>query len=147
LPSKSLDTNFTDRLRGLRGDMSATASAARGVGGGRWAHCTEQAGPAPDHTSIHTHFTRDALGKRYEEQRSDASVSAAYRLRVVTLQHDWLAGMERDYRLRHRPRLRNMAHATALRAGLGVDGGVLDTCGEKLASFFMSYEDATGTSA
>jgi len=142
LPSRSLNTVFTDRLRGLRADLSAQAEALRGTSGGRWAHYTDDGGPAQDHGSVHEHFDRSELGKLYKEQLTSVGESAEFRLNAVTLQHDWLAAMERDYRLRHRPRLRCLAHGAALRKGLGADGGVLDTCVEKVVSNILSYEEA-----
>lgn len=74
-----------------------------------------------DNDSTLESFNRDAEGAEYQQSLDEPT---SYRtLQAVKLTNDTLAALERDTRLRHRTRVRMLAHSVAKMKTHGLDGG------------------------
>jgi hypothetical protein len=64
-----------------------------------------------DHDAIKQTFSRDSIAKAYSDALDNPA--ASYRdAQAAKVQSDVLSAMERDLRMRYRPRVRQLAHAT-----------------------------------
>jgi len=70
-------------------------------------------------------FSREDLGRRFDEATDPESPGVSGDLMAVQLQGDYLATMERAYRNRIRTSVRNKIHAAARRKGQSGASGVI----------------------
>lgn len=62
-----------------------------------------------DYAGIHALFTRDSSNDTYAKARQSATTTSK-EIQTAKLSADYLAGMERDYRMRTRSRVRMFVH-------------------------------------
>lgn len=77
-----------------------------------------------DFAGLHELFTRKASNDSYGVKRSSAD-ALAKDIQSSKLSGDYLAGWERDYRMRTRSRVRMFAHVASLMSTNGTDSGPL----------------------
>jgi len=72
--------------------------------------------------------TKEAFGRAQEAKDYDEAITTPKSFRIAQaakIQNDTLAAMERDTRMRHRPRVRMLAHSAAKAATHGLEDGPL----------------------
>lgn len=127
--------NFQKRLDEMREDSRIFARGARCLEQIRWSfgRKSEGAGEKPgkfDFDGVHELFDRAEAEENYMqaiETAGDGSASSGIKqeLALASNQSDVLSGMERDFLMRHRGRIRKLAHeATAKRHGGSTKGVV-----------------------
>ena len=112
---------FNERLDGLIISANDAYTSMRKNGAAPWYRMS----PAnPDvHQEVSDSFSRDVPEKEYNPAVDD--LGQVRSMQAAKLQNDMLAALERDYRMRHRSRVRMMAHATARLATHGQPAGPL----------------------
>ncbi len=126
-----VDPNFEKQLRRLKEDARANGDALAAGGQTRWARPVGFDGDVFDYDGMHTAFTRDKANQDFVAAVANPdSPGVSGDLVTTTTQIDYLACLERAYRMRHAggmPRL--LLHGAGAMKGAGSDQGVYTLCG------------------
>lgn len=121
---------FQDRMTELKDDCTSIGKGMRGTEQLRWMFSKEDNGTAKpgkfDFDGVHTLFDRSEAESNYAQALKNSPNSSKQELAVSTVQSDMLSGMERDFILRKRSRIRRLAHESVKRANTGSDFGVIE---------------------
>lgn len=120
------DPNF-ETIVGATKDFAKKAGAGiRNDGEQRpWMNFKAQGGGGKfEFDKVHKVFNRDAANKDYAAARNSKTAKSKD-AQLPKLSADFLAGMERDARMRHRSRIRMFIHASARVSANGQDNGPL----------------------
>ncbi len=120
-----IDPQLTKVLNYLQGAQILIASGTFGATGRPWLNFSEiQVVGKFDYAGLHQIFNRNASNDEYGSLRA-APESKAKNLQTAKLSGDYLAGLERDYRMRQRTRIRCIVHAGNRSAANGSGQGPL----------------------
>jgi len=126
-----VDPNFEKQLRALKADSKANGDALRANTAPRWFRPDGWGGDVFDYAGIAAAFNRDAANDMVVKAVSDAEAPGTTGdLVAATTQIDYLACLERAFRVRHAmPGPRLLLHAAGTLQGAGHDKGVYSLCG------------------
>lgn len=126
-----VDPNFERQLRALKADSKANGDALFEAGQGRWFRPDGWAGDVFDYEAIGEAFNRDVANAVVVEAVSNPEAPGTTGdLVAATTQIDYLACLERAFRVRHAtPGPRLLLHAAGSLRGAGHDKGVFSLCG------------------
>jgi hypothetical protein len=126
-----VDPNFERQLRALKADSKANGDAIRQNDATRWFRPAGWDGDVFDYAGIARAFNRDAANEMVVRAISDAEApGTSGDLIAATTQIDYLACLERAFRVRHAmPVPRLLLHAAGTMKGNGTDKGVFMLCG------------------
>ena len=129
-----LDDNFQTVMELLKEDCVAIGKGMRGTEQLRWAFSTaegsgEETQEKPgkfDFTGVRELFNRKQAEATYEKALSSPESYTKHDMAVATSQSDVLSGMERDFLMRSRTRIRKLAHEASCRGYAGTKNGVIE---------------------
>ena len=126
---------FQDRMNDLKACCTAFGKSIRGVIQNSWMlmdadplapGTSEDTRPSKsDHQAIRALFDREEAGEQYARAMEEARPRQQQAL--AKNQSDILAGLERDFRIRHRSRVRMLAHEATARMVTGAERGVIQS--------------------
>ncbi len=127
--------NFQDRMSELKAICTAFGKRTRGKIHGTWMFTksdplhpeTEGDVRTLDHEGVAELFDRSEAGKQYGKVLDEPEDSVRQQMALAKNQSDLLASMERDFRVRHRSRIRMLAHETTARLVTGSDRGIIES--------------------
>ena len=132
---------FQERLDELKGDCQELAGGLRGIAQPRWMFSGKDGDTVKpgrfDFAGVHALFDRSEAADTYMEaiEESTAAVEAGedskrtkQELAIAKFQSDYLSGMERDFFMRKRSRVRMLAHEATARKHAGSGAGVFQSC-------------------
>jgi len=125
-----LDTNFDAVVKRMISELGAIASSVTSGSNIRpWflqiGKEYDDQNDAENRDTIHDALQRNQANDNYERVRKENL--SRNDLLLAKIQSDFMAGCERDYRARHRTRVRLMAHAAAKKLGMSLPFGPLHT--------------------
>ena len=118
-----LDQNFEKTIAYILEQLTQTAKALKGEEGRQWMLFDDRDTPSKyTYKSVHQRFRRDEANAQYLKARQDTE---GKELDIVTakLQIDWLAALSRDFRARHRSRVRTFMHQASRADGQSLPEG------------------------
>lgn len=116
----------------LQKDCAKLGFGIRGKEQILWLLANNQGGQGPkpgkfDFSAIKKLFDRNEAGEKYIKAiSSDKTTKLKQDLALLKNQNDVLAGMERDFEMRHRTRIRRLAHESLAKSHAGSDRGVFN---------------------
>lgn len=126
-----VDPNFERQLRQLKTDSGANGDALQANGQGQWFRPDGWNGDVFDYDGMSVPFDRSKANEDFVAAISNPdSPGTTGDMIAATTQIDYLACMERAFRVRHAmPFPRMMLHAAGAMKGNGSDQGVFMLCG------------------
>lgn len=123
---------ITDQFQKLmdesKSDCAAVGKGLRGLNQMRW-HLSGKRDDADkpgkfDFAGVHELFSRSEAEANFVEAVENPTEHDRQDQAVAKVQSDIISGMERDFMLRHRSRIRRLAHLSKIRTHAGYDRGV-----------------------
>lgn len=123
----TMDPNFTTVIQSAQTQCEKIAEGMFVQGDRPWMDFSDlQVVGKFDFEAVHALFNRDKANEEYVKIRQDTSDKAkAYDVQTAKLSVEYLATLERDFRMRHRSRIRNFVHAGVRMQAKGNDAGPL----------------------
>ena len=119
-------TVFQEVLDALQASSKKFSQGMRGKKQLGWMLGEDDTRPGKfDFEKIQALFDRSQAAEQFAEVMENSPNSVRQQQAVAKNQSDYLSGLERDYRMRHRSRIRYLAHEAAAKLVAGDDRGVL----------------------
>ena len=118
------DPNLETVVAYLQAREGEIAEAFQATRGRPWMDLQELGSTGKNEAELKTIYNRDIANEDYVTERQNPDATSA-EIVLSKLSGDYLAGLERDTRMRRRSRIRMLAHSAARAEGMENDAGPL----------------------
>ena len=122
--ARRIDPNLEKVVAYFQERLQEVSQGFQAQQGRPWMDLQELESTSKAEADLRKSFNRDEANADYVKARENRDAVSA-EIMLSKLSGDFLAGFERDTRMRRRSRIRMMAHAASVAEGLGADTGPL----------------------